>query len=1184
MARVVVAGSENDTHVAVIDFTVPAAPSVAHIDPGFGSGTRVAIDGTSAAAGAVLTGNVRLIDVSNPAVPVAQGTFNTMLQGIGAIAVRGAHVAIGEYVNDFQARVKLLDFSNPMAPTLVGTAATVLTNITVPHPDDPADTSAAIASLAFLDDFNVVVSGPSDPVAIKINFGVTPPGQTTLNPMIPGGLTTDADAGAHRIAIGDNNGTQVKLFDASTNALLGTANTTLGGVGSLALNMPRAFAGSPNDSIVARVDFSGASPVVTTFDGALAGGVTVAIEGTRGAGGAILGTNVKLYDLSVNPPVVLGTADSGLASISTLAMSTPPPGPMFLAMPMSLNFQAVRVGMTRILPVAISNPGGMPLVLNGIHSTDSHFTFAPPAAMQTIPPGGMPLTLNVTFAPLAEMPYGGAIALTTNDPAHLTVSIALMGMGALPHISGVPMSLNVGSAVPICLTGMAPLPIHNSGAVDLHVSAATNPPFSVAPMTLTVPMMSTVNLTVHFTPPGLGPSAGTLTLTTDDPGNPVVPVQLTATAVAAPPAIVPPPPALVFGDVPVQFFIGLRLPIMNSSPCEALNVTLTSSGDPFFVTGVDPTTVPPSSLSVTDTVAPSSTKRYVVVFAPTMTGVAPAGTLTITTNDPMHPTIAVALSGTGVQLAPAAMELVLDRSGSMAAPAQSGTKIDGLHTAVHLFSDLVLTGRGDEMGSVEFDDMIHELTPFGAFDDAKRTAIQHDADGLTPRGLTSIGGGIELAQMLMSGTALSRKIMLVFTDGMENTPPSIAMAKSMLPADFEIYAVALGRPENISTSALHDLAASSNGRFFITDDTLILRKNFVQVLADAFRMNMAADPLLDLAPGATVDVPVQITTCEYRISFVVDWDNAASDVSLTVLAPDGTPFTAASPATNRLVQFGARPGYRFLRIAFPPLDPGSGSAVIGPAQIGTWIMRLEASHLAGPSERCTTSVVVESDLKIRSIVAPTSVGAPINVLTQIAHGADTVSGADVRLMLTAPIDSLAAVSTPAVVNAALNADHMPIPTGEKPRIRTTTERFQLIFDKRRQGYTAQLPVPQVDGVYTFEVQARGKACSGEFERYETFSVYVGRKADGGRSKVTVCRFNANVVNVVLDLRDAKGHPLGPGQAGQIRATMKGGTVWPAIDRHDGTYVIRATWPPRIRKPSLRIEACGATWTVPVGKG
>lgn len=471
MARVVVAGSENDTRVAVIDFTNPATPSVAHIDPGFASGTRVAIDGTSAAAGAVLTGNVRLIDVSNPAVPVAQGTINTMLGGIGAIAMRGAHVAVGEYVNDFQARVKLLDFSNPLAPTLIGTAATPLTNVTVPHPEDPADTSAAVGSLAFLDDFNVVVSGPSDTVAIKINFGVTPPGQTTLNPMIPGGLTTDADGDAHRIAVGDNNGTMLKLFDANTNALLGTANTTLGGVGSVALNMPRAFAGSPNEFIVARVDFGGASPVVTTFNGALAGGVTVAIEGTRGAGGAILGTSVKLYDLAVTPPTVLGTANSGLASISTLAMSTPPSGPMFMAVPASLNFQAVRVGMTRILPVAISNPGGMALVLNGIHSTDARFTFAPSAAMQTIMPAAMPLTLNVTFAPVAELPYSGAIAFTTNDPLHASASIAVMGMGAFPHISGVPSSLNVGSAVPVASPG--PLPCRSTTVAP---STCTSPP------------------------------------------------------------------------------------------------------------------------------------------------------------------------------------------------------------------------------------------------------------------------------------------------------------------------------------------------------------------------------------------------------------------------------------------------------------------------------------------------------------------------------------------------------------------------------------------------------------------------------------------------------------------------------------------------------------------------------------
>ena len=53
----------------------------------------------------------------------------------------------------------------------------------------------------------------------------------------------------------------------------------------------------------------------------------------------------------------------------------------------------------------------------------------------------------------------------------------------------------------------------------------------------------------------------------------------------------------------------------------------------------------------------------------------------------------------------------------------------------------------------------------------------------------------------------------------------------------------------------------SGGKFFQTTDALVLRKQFVEVLADAFRLGMAADPIITLQQGHPVQFPVDIVDC-----------------------------------------------------------------------------------------------------------------------------------------------------------------------------------------------------------------------------------------------------------------------------------------------------------------------------------
>ncbi len=415
-----------------------------------------------------------------------------------------------------------------------------------------------------------------------------------------------------------------------------------------------------------------------------------------------------------------------------------------------------------------------------------------------------------------------------------------------------------------------------------------------------------------------------------------------------------------------------------------------------------------------------------------------------------------------------------------------------LQSAVGMFADLVIPSTGFEMGSVQFDDAFAVLTARAPFDATQQAAIKTDANTLTPRNFTSIGGGLDLGQQQLQPSALPRKVAIVFTDGYQNRPPDVASVEpGVLAAGTEVYAVGLGDPAYLSVADLSSLAASSGGKFFQTTDALVLRKQFVEILADAFRQNMAADPIITLNQGQQLDVPVEITQCEGRISFVLLWEDTAAQVQFTVRAPDGTVFTPSAAASNRLVRYVQRPGYRFYQIALPP-GPG---ATIGPKQIGQWIMRIDPVFVPGGTTRASTNVLVESALQMTATITANRVIDPILVHTQIHEHGMVVRDAKVTVRLTAPMQSLSQIVTPLVHQRALAADRHHIP--RKLQILTKTHTTEHIAKFNEREYLLRVPPPGKDGVYTAQVNATGKACGGVFERYWSGSVYIGR---GGKPR------------------------------------------------------------------------------------
>ena len=1077
MAIIVVAGSNNDNSFAVIDFSVPASPVKALATPPFSGGCMVDCNGTLAAAGNYNGGQISIFDIANPASPVLKGTLSTVLGGIGAISFDGSHVLVGEVNGQ---RVILIDVTNPASPSILSTFTSAIASI------------SAVALKGTL----AVASGPNDLSFVVLNYAN--PASPTQVQFVPGaggvffngGVTCDLD-GTHA-ALADYGGGNVYLFNVAGGAptLLGQYSSTQAGVSSISISGNVVAVASTNDFTMTLVNFQNPhSPTASNTATGLGGGATVKLAGSYLAAGAINDLDVTLFSVAGTNATALGTDNTTLASIATVGFTsfTPvTPEPQIAASPASLAFGAVRVNTTSAaLTLTLKNTGTAPLDVTTLKTSIGQYVASPSGTLAAVAPGHSS-AVQVRFTPTAVQSYPATLTMTTNDPAHPTVSIPLSGSGGYPHMV-VPGPLSFGN-VAICLSHPMNATIGNTGPVDLHLSAITTAGagFSDSTPSLTVPAGGNGSIQVTFKPATTGALSGTLSFLSDDPGTPNASVALSGVGTPEPPpAISVSPAAINFGAVPLQYFVGIAVTVANTGPCEDLNVTLAVAGAAFLLTTGDPTTLPMSNPPITDTVAASTSRNYTVVFAPAAIGAA-SGMLTITSNDPAHPSVSVPLSGNGVTVSPAAIELILDRSGSMSTAVTGGTRMTALQSAVSMFAELIIPDTGFSMGSVQFDTTEAVLTPLANFDTTQQSAIIAGANSLSPRNLTSIGGGLQLGQTSLAASAMPRNVAIVFTDGYENTPPMVATVEpGVISAGTEVYAVGLGDPAYLSVAALQQLAASSNGKFFQTTDPLVLRKQFVEVLADAFRQNMAADPILDLQQGVPVTVPVNITSCESRISFVLLWEDPTAQVQFTVRAPDGTTFGSGSGVNNRLVRYIQRPGYRFFQITLPP----GPTRTIGPNQLGQWQMLIDSIFISAGTTRASTNVLVESELQITARVQASTVGAPMSMMVELLHAGSVVGNAKVSVKLTAPLTSLAHLSTPLVRHRAVAADTHHIPPALQILTKTHVTRYEARFNKRL--YVPELPAPRIDGVYHAEVSATGNACGGAFERYWSASFYVG---------------------------------------------------------------------------------------------
>jgi Mg-chelatase subunit ChlD len=259
-----------------------------------------------------------------------------------------------------------------------------------------------------------------------------------------------------------------------------------------------------------------------------------------------------------------------------------------------------------------------------------------------------------------------------------------------------------------------------------------------------------------------------------------------------------------------------------------------------------------------------------------------------------------------------AMAVVLDRSGSMAAPAGDGrTKMDLANLGT--CAAIQTLGPFDEVGVIAVDSAAHVISPLTSAAEKDRICDQ-------VRQIQSMGGGIftytalvTAAKVVQESDKGTRHIVL-FADAADAEEPGeyIRLLETLGPLGITVSVIGLGSETDSDAAFLKDVAARGQGRIHFTASADDLPRLFAQEAIAVARSSFVTDPtgvralpdmvllgelpasafptvdaynLTYLRPGATMGA---VTTDEYHAPVLAFWHRGLGRVAALTAQVDGT--------------------------------------------------------------------------------------------------------------------------------------------------------------------------------------------------------------------------------------------------------------------------------------------------------
>lgn len=420
---------------------------------------------------------------------------------------------------------------------------------------------------------------------------------------------------------------------ASVSVLYSQAGGTLGGRQDLATS------GSPYGVTITDVDRDGlpdiavaqySSSTVGLWRAAAGGGFAARADLAAGTGAVMVAAadlNADLYPDLVVPSYTGNTVSVFLQS---------GPGPRITVLPAALAFGSGGHLRPDTLSLEVRNDGDGLLSVNYL-STTGDFALADGSPF-TLSPGAS-RTLAVIYRRSAIGDATGTLALLNNDPARPNLQVPLSGSAVGPALSVSPPFLDFGAGLVGAPQTLSVL-VQNLGNATLQVSSVTSSdaefrvvpagPFSVAPNNWTY-------LSVEYRRTVPGARSSTVTISSDDAARPVLGIPVQGSAIAPVPVLTWSPGTLDFGADAVGVTSTLSLTLGNTGNAPLTISSLAIDGSEFVLAESGPLVIPAGSQRALDVHYPRATAGTVI------------RTLTVTSDDPQRPVVAVPMSGTAVE-------------------------------------------------------------------------------------------------------------------------------------------------------------------------------------------------------------------------------------------------------------------------------------------------------------------------------------------------------------------------------------------------------------------------------------------------------------------------------------------------------------------------------------------------------
>ncbi|MHA1228742.1 MAG: VWA domain-containing protein, partial [Candidatus Hodarchaeales archaeon] len=288
--------------------------------------------------------------------------------------------------------------------------------------------------------------------------------------------------------------------------------------------------------------------------------------------------------------------------------------------------------------------------------------------------------------------------------------------------------------------------------------------------------------------------------------------------------------------------------------------------------------------------------------------------------------------------------LVIDRSGSM-----RGTPLDSAKSAAMKFVQEV--DNNNYIGVVQFNDSAQIVHPLTKISFLSRLSIQLAISGITSYGLTSIGAGLLLGKNLLESNTKRgfRNILIVLTDGQENTPPWISqIAPQILSAKIVVFGVAMG-DVGTTNKYLRDLCNRSGGTYQAVLDWTGLAQVYNQIQAEVNpKCAILVNKMKTIKGKETIEIETIVdTSISSGLKFSLD-SLSIDTLNFTLSDPYGKIYDSS--------YYGYSPGPGFKVFNIPSSD----------IKAGTW--KITIKNTSNSEVIATVNVKAESSLRVNASV------------------------------------------------------------------------------------------------------------------------------------------------------------------------------------------------------------------------